>query len=369
MSKRKLRNICIIIGVILFLTAIGIIMLSFNEEKNRKNELKVGLILTGTKDEGGWNSAHFDGASAACSQLDAQLVIKENIIEGSGECVSAVADLVEQDDVKIIFLAGYGFGKEITEICDQYPEVMFYTVDFNSIEENVSAFFGRMYQAKYLAGIVAGNMTKTNQIGYVAAMDTPEVIRGINAFTLGVRKANPKAEISVLYTGTWENEDKERSAANRLIEESQADVLAYHQNTTYVVEEAEKAGIYSIGYHYDDAEKFSENYLTSAIWNFKDIYTGEIKRFLSGKNLGNRTTWLGLLEGTVKLGKWSPLVSEDIKEQVKEAESQIESGVDVFYGPIYSNKGELMVEEGESIPDSFLLEEFDWYVEGVTVKE
>lgn len=358
--NRKKRAVLLIMIVIL--QAIIIAVLLFMGKKYTKKE-KIGFIITGSVDEKGWNGMHYEGVSAACDELGVELLVKENIREFQGKCGPAVENLVNQG-CKMIILTSYGYAEEVKDIIQKYPEVSFYSNSFNYHADNVTSYFSRMYQARYLAGIVAGMQTETNKIGYVAAMPTSEVNRGINAFTLGVRRVNPKATVTVAWSNAWDNEKEERKQADNLIENAGVDVITYHQNQAYVVEEAEKAGIYSIGYH-QILENCSDKYLTAVVGDWKLTYEAIIRQYMRGNSANIKIYWIGIEENAVKLTDFSGLISENIKSEVSKATNQILAGQDVFSGTIYDNEGTLRCKENQTIRDEILLEQFDWYVEGV----
>ena len=358
--NKKKRVVLLIVFVILLVVIIAILL--FMGKTDTKKE-KIGFIITGAMDEKGWNRMHYEGVSAACEELGVGLLVKENVKEFQGECEPAIEDLVNQG-CKMIILTSYGYAEEATKAIQKYPEVSFYCSSFNYHAENVTSFFSRMYQARYLAGIVAGMKTETNQIGYVAAMPTSEVNRGISAFTLGVRRVNPQAVVTVAWSNAWDNEEEERKQADNLIENTGVDVITYHQNQTYVAEEAEKAGIYSIGYH-QSLENCSDKFLTAVVGDWKLTYEAIIRQYLRGNSADIKIYWVGMEENAVKLSDFSALVSEDIRDEVDRATSQILAGQDVFSGVIYDTEGKLRCKENQTIRDEILLEQFDWYVEGI----
>ena len=236
-----------LLGIFVLLVAILVAVLLFMGRSSSKKE-KIGFVMTGSIGEEGWNGMHYEGVSAACRNLGVELYVKENIIEFTGECGPAVEDLVKQG-CKMIILSSYGYAEEVKDVIEKYPQISFYTNSFEYHADNVTWYFSRMYQARYLAGIVAGMKTENNKVGYVAAMPVSEVNRGINAFTLGVRRVNPNAVVTVAWSNSWDNEEEERKQADKLIKDVGVDVITYHQNQTYVADEADKSGVYSIGYH------------------------------------------------------------------------------------------------------------------------
>lgn len=358
--NKKRRIVLLIVFVILLATIIAVLLF---EGKTYTRKEKIGFIITGSIDEIGWNGMHYEGACAASKELGVELLVKENIKEFQGECVPAIEELVNQG-CKMIILTSYGYAEEVKDVIQKYPEVSFYCNSFNYHAANVTSYYSRMYQARYLAGIVAGMQTETNKIGYVAAMPTSEVNRGISAFTLGVRRVNPDATVTVAWTNAWDNEETERKQADNLIQNTGVDVITYHQNQAYVVEEAEKAGIYSIGYH-QTLDNCSDKYLTAVVGDWKLTYEAIIRQYLRGSSSDIKIYWLGMEENAVKLADFSALVSEDTKAEVLRAKNQIIAGQDVFSGVIYDNEGKLRCKENQAIRDEILLEQFDWYVEGV----
>ena len=355
-----------LLGIIVLLVVILAAVLLFMGRSSSKKE-KIGFIMTGSIGEEGWNGMHYEGVSAACKNLGVELYVKENIIEFTGECGPAIEDLVKQG-CKMIILSSYGYAEEVEDVIEKYPQISFYNSSFEYHADNVTSYFSRMYQARYLAGIVAGMKTENNKIGYVAAMPVSEVNRGINAFTLGVKRVNPDAVVTVAWSNEWDNEAEERKQADKLIEDVGVDVITYHQNQTYVADEADKLGVYSIGYH-QRLNNGSDKHLTAVVGDWKSTYEAIIKQYLRGNSQDYKVYWVGMDENAVKLADFSAAVSEDIKSEVSKATHEILSGKDVFSGVIYDNKGTLRCKEKQAIRDEDLLEHFDWYVEGVEIYE
>ena len=361
MKLNKEKRIALLVVFVILLAILMAILLFVGKSFSKKE--KIGFIMTGSIGEEGWNGMHYEGVSAACSNLDVELLVKENIKEFKGECEPAIEDLVHQG-CKMIILSSYGYAEEVKDIIEKYPEVSFYNNSFEYHADNVTSYFSRMYQVRYLAGIVAGMQTETGNIGYVAAMPNSEVNRGINAFTLGVRRVNPDATVTVAWSNAWDNEEEERRQADKLIDDVGVDVITYHQNQAYVAEEAEKAGIYSIGYH-QRLENCSEKHLTAVVGDWELTYEAIIRQYLRGNSADIKIYWVGIDEKAVKLADFSSAVSEDIKTEVTRATNELLDGQDVFSGVIYDREGNLRCKEKQAIRDEVLLEQFDWYVEGV----
>lgn len=350
------------IGILL---VVVILIQTTGTTENKK--IRVGFIMSGSIQEEGWNGLHYQGIRKACEELGAELLVKENIKENTGQCELTIRELAAQKP-DVIIMSSYGYAKEVKDVVQAYPDITFYSESFEYKDTNIKSYFARVYQARYQAGIVAGMQTKSNQIGYVAAMENSEVNRGINAFTLGVKKVNPDATVYVSWSGSWDDGEKEKKLAEQLIDEKKVDVLTYHQNQPNVIEVAEKRKIASIGYH-EPVENASPYFLTSVEVNWDLVYKELILDSMRGKSKTTSTYWLGVDKEAIGLSEFSSQVSEETKERVKEAGADMLRGRDVFSGKIYDNQGKLRSDEGENISDTALLTTFDWFVKGVEFYE
>ena len=285
--------------MIFFVIIASILFIGKNENKKEK----IGFILSGNIEENGWNGMHYIGFKKSCEKMGVEMLVKENVKEFTGECEKAIHQLVEEG-ASMIVLSSYGYTEEVKEVVKKYPSIVFYGNSSEYHDQNLTSYFVRMYQARYLAGIIAGMKTESNIIGYVAAMENNEVNRGISAFTLGVKRVNPDAVVKVMWTGNWDDEEKEIEAARTLIEEAKADVITYHQNQDYTVREAERHGVYSIGYHVP-LTGMSSKYLTSVICNWELLYEEIIKQFLQGKGNTVANYWIGIDKDVVSLAEYS----------------------------------------------------------------
>lgn len=363
-NSSKRTHILFFLGTaVLLCIVLSIVFFNRTDEK----KIKVGFILSGSMDENGWNGEHYRAISKVCEEYKAELLVKENIAEFSGQCVTAVEELIAEG-AEMIFLNSYGYSEEVSDLVSNYPEVAFYANSSEYHTENMTSYFVRMYQARYLSGILAGMTTDCDKIGYVAAMSNNEVNRGINAFTLGVKSVNEDAKVIVTWTGSWDNEKAEKWAARELIEKAGVDVLTYHQNQNYVIQEADAQQVASIGYH-KQFEGFSRLYLTSAVYNLEPVYNELIKEYMKGKGNSRTNYWIGIENGAVGLSSYSEEVTPEMQTAVDEAIKRMLSGDDVFSGVIYDTEGNLRCGENEIISDEILLEQFDWFVEGVEFYE
>ncbi len=361
----KLKKI-ITVAVIL-IVGMAIHLAIIIQDRNSEQSPKVGLILSGAKDESGWNGMHYEGLKSACERADVQLLVKENVKEFSGKCEESLKELIK-DEAGMIILSSYGYSEEIADIVSEYPDVAFYANSSERHDKNMTSYFVKMYQARYLSGVLAGMRTENNKIGYVAAMPNNEVNRGISAFTLGVRSVNEDAEVIVIWSGSWDDSRKETECTKTLIEKCNIDVVTYHQNGHSVIDTAEQYGIDSIGYH-QHYDMYSEHYLTSVVCRWDKVYSELIKEFLSGKTNSKENLWLGIEKEAVGLSDLSKNVTEDEKKAIEQAKEKLMSGHEVFSGLIYDINGQIQCNEGEIISDEELLEDFDWYVQGVKLYE
>ena len=316
-------------------------------------ELKVGMVLIGSQDNG-FSGAHYkglEGMKEALGLKDEQVLYKFNVPENA-ECDAALRELVDAG-CQIIFGNSWGFMNFMEEIADEYPDVIFsHCSGYKNNGVNFNNYFGRIYQARYLSGIAAGLKTATNKIGYVAAWaDNAEVNGGINAFALGVQSVNPDAVVYVKYISSWFDPTLEKQTAVALLA-LDCDVIAQHVDTAMPQVAAEEAGKFGVGYNTDMTPAAPEAHLTAPIWHWSSVYTAQVQDVVNG-------TWkpvnyfLGLKEGMVDLSPLSKNVAEGTAEKIEEARARILSGEwDVFTGPIYSNTGELVVAEGETLADS-----------------
>ncbi len=363
MNKHKIRQAILLISAAVVLVSVILLIAVTGAEKNSSS--KIGLIITGETTDSGWNGVHYNGVVSACEKLGTELIVKENIEEGSGRCSEAIHELVKEG-AQMIILSSYSYPAEAKEVIDSYPDIAFYAISSEYVGDNLTSYFGRMYQARYLAGIVAGMQTESNSIGYVAAMPNNEVNRGINAFTLGVKSVNPYATVYVSWTNSWDDGSKEIKAAENLIKNKSVDVITYHQNQHYTAQTADDEGVYSIGYN-EVAEGLSDKYLTAAVWNWDTLYFQIIREFVQGQPNAMERRWFSIDSGVVSLSEMSPQVSGEVRQKVEAAQIGLLSSEDVFDGPINDNNGVLRCNEGEILSDETLLKNMDWFVEGVEI--
>uniref|UniRef100_UPI0040573921 BMP family ABC transporter substrate-binding protein n=1 Tax=Agathobacter sp. TaxID=2021311 RepID=UPI0040573921 len=357
-----------IIGMLTILV-IGIFLIHETKQETNvtKEETKVGFLLNGSCSDSSYGQSHYEGMEKVAKTLNLNVIYRENVPE-TDECFETIEALIKEG-CEIIICNSFGFGEWALEAAEKYPEIYFFHATGIEKTNNLSTYFGRMYQVRYLSGIVAGLQTKTNEIGYVAAFPISEVNRGINAFTLGVRKVNPDAVVYVKWSNSWIDDIETALAANALIENHEIDVLAMHTDSLEVLDIAEEKGIWSIGYNRDNSEKYPNTFLTAPIWQWEHFYEPYILECLQGKYI-SRHFWEGIESGMVALAPLTDNAEEGIAEAVEKEQKRLESmTMDVFYGPIKDQSGTIRIQEGESMTDYAMLNEFDWYVEGVQIEE
>ena len=353
----------LLIPVVLLLIAVVATIFFFGDE-NDKDVPVIGFVLTGGMRDQGWNGRHYEAMEKVTKELGLKLNVKENVAEHTGECPVAIHELADAG-ANMIFLTSYGYPDEAKDVVTDYPRIAFGTISAKYTTRNMTANFARLYQGRYLSGIIAGMRTSSNIIGYVAAMKNSEVNRGINAFTLGVQRVNPQAKIVVVFTGSWEDSVREAANAKRLIDAG-ADVITYHQNQRAVADTCDRLGVDFIGYH-EPLEGYSSHCLTSVYCRWDAYYSDIVHRYLKEELNREKVHWIGIEKDVVCLAPYSERVTEDMQNQVEKARQEILDGFLVFSGEIYDNQGNLRCESGDSLSDDTLLENVDWLARGVEV--
>ena len=360
--KENIWSILFFIALAVLLVILVHLINTMQKDGHEKGKI-VGGVFIGSLRDGGWNQSHYEGLRETCDELGLTLETVEYVKEQEEDCQKAVDELVEKG-ASVIFLTSDGFGDNVRTVIESYPDIMFYTISPESTAKNVATYYGRMYQMRYLAGMLAGWMTRTNVLGYVAGMDTPQVDRGVNAYLLGARSVNPDVVVKMRLTGTWFDSGKERQAAAELIEKEGADVLTNHSSTANTVDVAEEKGVYSIGYNCMKTA-YSDHFLASLTFHWNVLYRAILKDYLRGSVVGKNSYWWGTEEGVVGIEKFSPVVNRKMKRQLSEEGKRFEKGFDVFLGEVKRADGKVMCRKDERISDESLLFDMNWLVEGV----
>lgn len=339
-----------------------------------KDDIKVGVLHIGDPADGaGYSYAHDTGIVEMQKNLglrDDQIIRKNNIEDTNDTAIETALNELIEAGCNIIFATSWGYMEKVNEAATAHPEIIFsHCSGYMSNDTNFNNYFGQIYQARYLAGIVAGLKTKSNKIGYVAAQNNnnPEVTGGIDAFALGVKSVNPDAKVYVKVTNTWFDLQKEKAAAVALLDEG-CDVITQHQDTTQPMVAAQERGAYGIGYNSDMAKQVPDAVLTSVVWHWGVYYTAAVQAAIDG-------TWTadnyfkGMNEKLLGLTELTSLCAEGTQEKVDEATQKILSGeLKVFAGEIKDNEGTVRVKAGESLDDAYIAGQINWYVDNVVVK-
>ena len=323
--------------------------------------MKVAFVYVGPVGDLGWSYAHDQGRQYLEKELGVETAYSEMVAEGA-DAERVIRDYA-QKGYKVIFATSFGYMDSVIEVAKDYPDTIFEHATGYKTAPNVGIYDGRGYQGWYLAGIVAGKMTRTNILGYVAPYPIPEVVRNMNAFTLGARSVNPDVKVHPVWIFAWFDPAKERDAAEALIDLG-ADVIARESDSTEPDKLAEERGVYAIGYNAISSEVAPNAVLTAPIWHWGVFYKKAVQDVMNG-TWTNTPVWWGLKEGLLDLAPFGPMVPQDVRDLVEKEKQRIISGeFDVFVGPIKDNTGQLRVPEGVTMTDEEKLA-FDWLVEGV----
>ncbi len=332
--------------------------------KEEEKQVNVGVVLLGTSDDDGWNESHYKGVLAACKELSCSLSCMENIPEEETKLREAVKELIS-NGCNVIFLTSYGYGEYADDIACDYPKVAFYSISGDGEADNCTTYYVRMYQVRYLSGMVAASQSKSLLLGAVVSTSMPETNRAINAYVLGARKINPNIKVMVYFTESWNDPKEEERAVEKLVAEG-VDVITYHVDKPRVIEAAEDIGIYSVGYE-GVYNEYSNRFLTAAVADWEVLYDQVLGDYVSGRANFSNGYWLGLSEGAVSLYPCSNLVSAETRAMVESEKERLHTWRDVFSGEIYDTSGTLRCAKDERFSDHELFYGMDWFVNGVEI--
>ena len=340
-----------------------------------KEDIKIGVLhLTDPAEGNGYTYTHDLGIQGMQNNLGLssdQIIRKINIADTDADATrSAIQECIDEG-CNIIFTTSWGYMDVTEEMAAEYPDIYFcHGTGYKSNGSNFTNYFGRIYQARYLSGIVAGMNTTTNKIGYVAAQDSSnsEVTGGIDAFALGIASVNSDAVVYVKITNSWYGPEAEKAAAKELLSMG-CDVMAQHCDTAYPQTLAQDAGVYGIGYNSDMQKETPDSCLTSVIWNWSAYYTSAVQSIIDGTWSGENY-YGGMTEGLVNITSLADFCAEGTQEKVDEAKAQILSGsFNVFDGELETNTGEIIGTAGSTLDDATITRGINWYYKNVQVVE
>ena len=338
------------------------------------DKVKVGFVYLATPGGHGWTYAHEvarqDVEKHFGNKVETTFV--ENVPEGP-DSARVIRELAKQGN-EIIFTTSFGYMDHTIKVAKEFPNVKFEHITGYKRSPNVATGNIRFYEGRYVQGVVAGLMTKSNKIGYLASFPIPEVIQGINAFGIGLRSVNPKAEVSVIWVNSWYDPVKEADAAKVHIAEG-ADILAQHTDSPAMLQTAQKAGVHGFGQSSDMKAFAPKAQLFSSVNNWGPYYISKIQQMMDGKwSTGDGpdhwagNTWVGMADDYLVLSPFENMPA-DVAKAAAQAAADIKSGKNkIFTGPIKDNAGKLRVPAGKTLNDGELFQTLDYYVDGISGK-
>ena len=339
-----------------------------------KEDIKVGVLYISDPDEGsGYSYTHDLGIQGMQENLglSSDQIVRKIVDDSDAQATEASIRECIDEGCNVIFTTSWGYMETTAAMAEEYPDIYFsHGTGYMSNGKNFNNYFGRIYQARYLSGIVAGMNTKSNLIGYVAAQDSSnsEVTGGIDAFAIGVASVNPDAKINVIITNSWYDPEKEEAASRQLLDMG-CDVMAQHCDTAYPQTLAQERGVYGIGYNSDMSKETPDSCLTSVIWNWSAYYTSAVKSIIDGSWDGSNY-YGGMAEGLVGITNLASFAAEGTQEKVDEATAAILSGQsNVFDGVMTTNTGETIGQEGSTLDDATITGGINWYYHNVVIVE
>lgn len=330
--------------------------------------LKIAFAYVGPVGDGGWTFAQDNARKALEKEMGDKIVTSfvEKVPEGA-DAERVFRDMASQGNT-LIFGTTFGYMEPMLKAAADLKDVKFEHATGYKRADNMNTYDSRTYEGAYMAGIIAGGMTKTNTIGVVGSIPIPEVIRNIDSFTLGAQSVNPKVKTKVVWVNEWFNPPKETEAAQSLMNGG-ADVLMQNTDSSAVLQTAEKAGKYAFGWDSDMTAYAPKAHLASSIINWAPYYIATTKKVLDGSWKGNQATWWGVKEGAIDIVSISDKVPADLKAKVETAKAGLKDGTLVIWkGPIMGSDGKKEVLAKDAVADDAFLGKIDFYVKGVEGK-
>lgn len=340
--------------------------IAFPTHAQKSEPLKVGFVYVAPLTEAGWVRQHEEGRLAVQSAFGDRVKTSfvENVAEGP-DAERVIRDLAATGH-KLIFTPSFGYMEPTLRVARDFPGVKFESITGYKTAPNVATANARYYEGRYLAGIAAGRMSKSHVAGYVAGLPIPEVLQGINAFTLGMRSVDPQAQVKVVWLNTWFDPGKEREAAMALMDQG-ADVLAFHTASTAVMAAAQERGKLAIGYHSDMRKVAPDAQLVAVTHQWGDYYRRRTQAALDGSWKSGQL-WGGVKEGMIRVGYFGTKVPKAVQDEVLARQKDIAAGkVRPFAGPLSDNTGRQVLAKGQALTDEQILS-MDYLVSGVQGK-
>ncbi|MFC7459596.1 BMP family ABC transporter substrate-binding protein [Hydrogenophaga defluvii] len=328
--------------------------------------LKAAFVYVAPLTDAGWVRQHDEARMAVQAALGNQVTTTyvENVAEGP-DAERVIRDLAQQGH-QIIFTPSFGYMEPTLKVAAEFPNVKFESVTGYKTAANVAVSNARYYEGRYLAGVAAGRLA--SKAGYVAGFPIPEVLQGINAFTLGMRSVNPKAELRVVFLGEWFNPPRERDAAMTLMNQG-AEVLAFHTGSTAVMVAAQERGKLAVAYHSDMRKVAPDAQVAAVTHLWGDYYTRRVKAVLDGTWKSERV-WGGVKDGMIRVDHFGPKVPAAVREEVLARQKDIAAGkLHPFAAraDVKDNEGRVVIAKGQTLTDEAILN-MNWLAEGVLSK-
>ena len=326
-------------------------------------QTKVGFIYVGPIGDHGWTYQHNQGRLALEKAFGDQVktTYVENVSEGPD--AERVIQQLARTGYDIIFTTSFGYMNPTLKVAKRFPKVKFEHATGFKRAKNVTTYSARFYEGRHVIGLIAGKMTKTNTIGYIASFPIPEVVRGINAAYLAAKSVNPAVKMKVIWVSTWFDPGKEADAAKALIDQG-ADILMQHTDSPAAMQIAEERGIFAFGQASDMHSFGAKAQLTAIVNNWGPYYVSRIKAARDG-SWKSQDTWDGIGPGMVQFAEFSKRIPEDVRKMAAKARDDIAAGkLHPFTGPINKQDGSVWLKAGQTAPDGDLAG-MNFYVEGV----
>ncbi|MCP4335044.1 MAG: BMP family ABC transporter substrate-binding protein [Gammaproteobacteria bacterium] len=324
----------------------------------------VGFVYVSPIGDAGWTYQHDLGRLQLEKETGVTTSYVENVAEGA-DAERVIREMAKRGD-KVIFATSFGYMNYALKVSKSFRTSAFVHVTGYKMGKNMGLVNARFYEGRYLTGVIAGEMSKSNVLGYVAAFPIPEVLQGINAFIKGARSVNPKAELRVIWVNSWYDPGKERQASMTLMSQG-ADVITHHTDSTAVVQAAEEEGKYAFGYHSDMSKYGPTAHLTATTHHWGDYYVKTVKEALAG-TWTPTNVWGGYAKGMIKLAPLNDAIPADLQGRIKEMEAQLAAGtLHPFAGPVVDQAGKTIVDAGRTMGDD-QLSKMNYYLQGVVSK-
>ncbi len=347
----------------LLAAATGLLLTTFSGILSADDPFKIGFVYVGPVGDHGWTYRHDIGRQAIEAEFGdkVETTFVESVPEGAD--AERVIRKLASSGHGLIFTTSFGYMNPTVKVAKAFPKVKFEHATGYKRADNVSTYSARFYEGRAVLGTIAGMMTKTNTVGYIASFPIPEVVRGINAFTIAMRKVNPDATVKVVWVNTWYDPGKEADAAKALIDQG-VDIVTQHTDSPAPLQVAQERGVMGFGQASDMSAFAPDAQLTSIIDNWDNYYVERARAAMDG-SWASEDVWAGIDSGMVDFPEYGAMVPDDVKaaaDVIKE--SIVDGSLHPFQGPIKDQSGKVIAEEGATIDDGTLLG-MDFYVEGV----